>query len=763
MAKGFNPGVTPSNDPNFLAYSRGISVPDTIKPQGQAANSIQPMGAKFSGAEYEGNKHIDETGAYAGKARGLEAAATGSLIQNLAGEATLIAKGVDTVIKDDIDNTTYQAVDRERQGFKAGLETVAGAKTTKLDVLAADDTQPVPDDVEGVGETVGTLKAAKDGGKISPTMYYARLDSVASSIRNRYPGYREYIDHKISQVTGVDPANAYIKSLMHDINTAQSARASAANKEETFVKQNLGTDGVLALWQAHKANPGKVSMDDIYKRVSEDKVYKENLNIRALERADRTGTRAEIAIAAADDSTYEVSGKINNFVKNFELTAAGGSSKMEDAVTKLANGETKYTPDEKDALGMQIVAQKEKFLQEIDRDWNIKDKNGKTRVDYLGGKDKADKLKADLLQPMDRIADLIYNEKWGQAGSAMRAVKAQVAQSKYNLMNSDDPEMNAYWRNVAAVNDLGSNFDKAFFDRVFIKGVGKSGQNIGDKMKTYIEKEAAGAVTGTPNSKGQPYSAAGTIEQARAAGVKDPEVFKAIVNIPTMIPDKNFPDAAKANLINYAFGPANRGVLDQVAADGRDPVTGRPIEGKTSVFRAWTSPEITSEVIRLDKQDPSKNLWPKYKNWADETFQFQLFSREAKDLNTIQMTPNMEITWDTEKHQFDWKVANKSLLNPNTAALGLTAAEKSIAGGQTQINQADIARGVDSIKRLNEGLKSYSNIAKAGNDDVESYLLKSLISMGFEPGNNLKGIPAYMVNAIDASRKPKPKAEPAYK
>lgn len=747
--------VKPSNDPNFLAYSRGVDVPDQIKPQGQAVASITPQGAKFAGAEYEGNRHIDESGKYAGVAQGLETAATGNLIQNLAGVAVLAAKGADTVIKDDIDNTTYTAVDRERQAFTAGLEQASGAKTTKMDVLSSGSHEPIPDEVENVGETVGSLKAARDGGKISPTLYYARLDAIASSIRNRYPGYREYIDKQISQVSGVDPANAYIKSLMSDINRAQSASAGAANKEETFVKQNLGTPGVLDLWQARKA--GKVSMDDIYRRVSEDKIYKEQLNVRALERADRTGTRAEQAIAVADDATFEVNGKVNNWVKTFELTAAGTGDKMESAIQKLATGETKYSPEEKDALGQQIVAQKEKMSQEIDVSWNTKDKNGKTQIDYMGGKDKADKLKADLLQPMDRLADLIYNERWGAAGSAMRAVKGQIAQSKYNLMNSGDPEMDAYWRNVAATNELGSHFDKSFFDRLFIK------KNIGDKMKTYIEKEAAGAVTGNLNSKGVPYSAAETIKQAQAAGVTDPNVFEQIVRIPALIPDKSFPDKAKANLINYTFGPANRGVLDQVAADGRDS-NGRPIPGKMSVFKAWTAPEITAEVMRLDRQDPSKNLWPNYKNWAEETFQFQLFSREARDLNTVQMTPNMKITWDTEKNQFDWKVGNESLLNPNSRAVGLSLAEKALEGSRSQVNQADITRGIDSIKRLNEGLKSISNIAKAGNEDVESYLLKSLTSMGFDPNiASPKGIPDHMIQSIKTSRQMPVKKEPMYK
>lgn len=751
--------VKPSNDPNFLAYSRGVDVPDQIKPQGQAVASITPQGAKFAGAEYEGNRHIDESGKYAGVAQGLETAATGNLIQNLAGVAVLAAKGADTVIKDDIDNTTYTAVDRERQSFKAGLEQASGVNTTKMDVLSSGSHETIPDEVEGVGEAVGTLKAARDGGKISPTLYYARLDAIASSIRNRYPGYREYIDKQISQVSGVDPANAYIKSLMSDINRAQSASAGAANKEETFVKQNLGTEGVLDLWQQRKA--GKVSMDDIYRRVSEDKVYKEQLNIRALERADRTGTRAEQAIAVADDATFEVNGKVNNWVKTFELTAAGTGDKMESAIQKLATGQTKYTPEEKDSLGQQIVAQKEKMSQEIDVSWNIRDKNGKTQIDYMGGKDKADKLKADLLQPMDRIADLIYNEKWGAAGSAMRAVKGQVAQSKYNLMNSGDPEMDAYWRNVAAVNELGSNFDKAFFDRMFINGIGKSKQNIGDKMKTYIEKEAAGAVTGNLNSKGAPYSAAETIKQAQAAGVKDPAVFDAIVKIPTLIPDKSFPDAAKANLINYTFGPANRGVLDQVVADGRDPATGRPIPGKMAVFKAWTAPDITAEVIRLDKQDPSKNLWPNYKNWVEETFQNQLMSREVRDLNTIQVTPGMKITWNTETNEFDWKIGNKSLVNPNTS-IDVTRAEAALAN--TPVNRAAIQRGSDAIRRLNEGLRSVSNVAKAGNEDVESYLLKTLFSMGFDPSiRDVEGIPGHMMAAIKASRALPPKKESTYK
>ena len=761
-----NPSLNPSNDPNFLSYSRGISVPDTMKPQGQADASVQAQGARFQGpqyegAKYEGNKHVDTSGqyagqaaAYAGQAQGIAAKASGELIADLAGEAVLIAKGVDTVIKDDIDNTTYQAVDREREGFKASLQAAAGVKPTKMDVLSADDQANIPAEVESVGQTVGNLSAAREGGKISATAYYARLDSVASSIRARYPGYREYIDKEISKVSGVDPANAYIKSLMGDINRAQAASAGAQNKTVSMLNSAI-KEGIPGAWAVKdRFLNGKMNSTGVDKWINENQSIEYNLKLRASVRADNKGTQEEQDRTATQDAYFEGTTKGYQAFNTITL-GADTTKKISDFVTEVQSGKATASDEQMTQLAPIIMAAKQQAMDSMLQGWSKKEGDGpdaRSMIQKLGGPAKARQLADDSTKMFDKVYDAINSKDYGAAFSHMRANEAIRKDADYGLLN--DPDLKGYTRLMSAMEKY-PEYAKKFFQYGLTKDMDAKFATKFNKDSAELQSQPDFRITGVPTTIGKKLNEL-TTKGVRSESPEGKKINAALVNLPTLIGDKSTPDEFKVGLIHGAF--SDNTAINQVVRDGRDPVTGRPIPGKFSVFQSWTSPEVTKEIIRLDAQDPSQNLWPKYKNWAENTFQNQLFRQEALDLNTFQLSPDMKISYDDTNHHFKLDFGKNVGVNDYGPQL-----PKQGQLFPTPVDRAAALRAQDSIERLNKGIDSISNIAKAGNDDVDSYVLKSLISMGFDPTvTNPKGIPQHMVQAIMTARK-KEKKEPLYK
>jgi len=268
----FNPKLNPTGDPSYLTYSRPIDVPETIKPTGQAGNQILPKGAQYEGPKYEGLKHADETGLYAGRAEGIRAEGAGELIKNSVMVADLALKGADATYRDVIHEGVYEGASAIRDEYLSNLQKTAsslqkGAKVADasggvtpktageaLDIIAQGPAEAVPPELESLPHSVGGLTSARANNKLSSTDYYARLDTLARGFRARYPGYKSYIDSEISKVTGVDPANARVKSLIQDINASVSASAGAANKETQYLLSKADdVPGVGAIYMKVKS------------------------------------------------------------------------------------------------------------------------------------------------------------------------------------------------------------------------------------------------------------------------------------------------------------------------------------------------------------------------------------------------------------------------------------------------------------------------------------------------------------------------------
>src|SRR5215204_4866760 len=211
----FAPQVAPTNDPNYMNYSKPIS-------------DIQ-----------------------ADKSSGMLLTALGESIEG-------VAKVGDTITKEVINEEVRAGVDKQRDAFTSALVQTADAQSGAGLVPSpqgqAEAGIKAPSLAEGeeslpAGVKAGVAKAqaigtamTQNSGKANDTLYTGALTALTKKHRNKYPGYRDYIDNKISEVSGINPANAYMRNLLEDINRNATSSRAETEKGIALGRQYLGYD-----------------------------------------------------------------------------------------------------------------------------------------------------------------------------------------------------------------------------------------------------------------------------------------------------------------------------------------------------------------------------------------------------------------------------------------------------------------------------------------------------------------------------------------
>lgn len=70
-----------------------------------------------------------------------------------------------------------------------------------------------PADLRKQLDKLGKMDAQYRAGRINDRHYWAQMENIARATRSRYPGYREYIDNVISDITGGTPANVLQRQI----------------------------------------------------------------------------------------------------------------------------------------------------------------------------------------------------------------------------------------------------------------------------------------------------------------------------------------------------------------------------------------------------------------------------------------------------------------------------------------------------------------------------------------------------------------------
>lgn len=727
----FNPSVAPTQDPNYLNYSRVLDAP--------APN----MSGKIA----------------------LETAATG-LDSAVTITDQAIKKGIDTEVYNSVDPLRDQmtsALERVKGDLDKGIipkpvQGVASASTGKswLDANAmAEDPENLPVGLQEGLDGVTAMANARAAGspKLNDTKYAGDVLAEAKRLRNQYgPGYREYIDQKISQASGLPVANSYYNNMLLDINRQMSQIGKVKDDIGNTMMKNLDVPGMAGYIAKRKQGDPAMTDAFILEKVADWQNIQTQQKIDAATRAAQGDDKK----LNADNQTARMTRTLNSSVqmemsalKDVSLPGGGTAKDLLTYFDDVASGRITQSDTE--------VGQKKMMFN----NWV---KNVETRLlaqasgyaETVGG-GVAEKAVQTAMAPIYAQQKFINSKEDGPAFFHAQQVEAIKKDAVHNfLLNKDTSATSRQLLGAREV--LGEQY---FPD--WLKGMIATGVDL--KYKDMFNEEAMNAIQPITDSRGQPIPRymKDAIQHGKAVGATgESNYFGSITELASKIGDPQMNLKAKDQLIDWAFNSKNVGRLDELKMDYRDPQTGRMVDGKYRMFNILSSPGIVQGVKSTALVKPEN--YQKFQRTLEVEFG-RLYRSTMQDLNKIVAEEGRTSGQGTVSLDIPVEKSGKS-------SLAFSFNDKTNAFGIVDKNNVPITREnltirnpkyslysgmLDRLDLVNSGVANMANVHRnnpQGPGDTPQYLLQLLQTTGFRPGSNITGATEGMAKALIKSKNP---------
>lgn len=686
----FNPDVPIQGVPNFLGYSKPID---------------QPISDKSAGIQLSG---------------------LGDLINNTVNVA-------DTTIKSVIDNAIRQGVEREREGFTGALEEIGGipqsqrvadyqpnipsmvSQTEPMKLISGSEAAPIPAGVTQGISALSRVHSAGISGGLPSTYYYGRLDQLAKDVRTQFPGYVDYIDAKVSQMTGGNPANQYMKALLSGIKSAQTDTRSDMQKALALIGANAGIEGAdlqaKIISSGQVANPVAHVIEWMHKWKSVDVK-----NDRAIQELNLSKANAEDKKRL---STEKASGVANAVFNASWTDTVKGLGKTWDELSQMSYDELQKLSQGSDANAQQLGQSAQLAANNIAI--AIRKRLNDPAYSSLKQADK-DQIVEQYTTPFNTIAKNFLDKEFGVAHAKANFITAKTSDTGAWLLKDSSIAENA---------SLHSAVKKLYGEAAaapLLTAPGGPFVNMPKVVKEWANHQKMKLLT-DPNAtlKGVLEDLKKKSETPDENGItheKDANLgYQYLVTeVPTLILSNKLGDAAKIKYITSVFSPGNDGLVSLFENDKVND-KGQLIPGKHSIFQSMTNPKIADEVWRLSQNNPQ--LWQMYKNWTDRTAD-ELLREDVKSFSEIALDPDVKLTYNTDKHEFG------VVFGPKYRKGIMPLSSSLIPGGASQYaathpSEDNIRKGLAFINSV-VGSKAYA-YTKEGSDPnaaILNYLVHGL-------------------------------------
>lgn len=719
----FNPQIQPTQDPNYLNYARVVEAP-TPKPV-------------------------------------IEDKSTGMALTTAATGIEGAVSMVDTAIKKGIQNKAYAAVDPIRDDFTAGLEKLKGnldqgiipapvqavggptASRSILDSNAMMDDPDLPAGLSSGLDRINQLAAAKAAGsvKLNDTQYAKDTLSVAKQLRAQYgTGYREYIDSEVSKASGLPVANSYYQNMLQDINRQLNQMGKTKDDVATMMEKNSDVPNMGTYYQKYNAGDPSITKTMIYQKINDYNVLKGQIQLDAAKRAessDNLQTRQRTDEASV---TKTFNGTVDGYLK--DVVNLSGMPGLGSTMQYYQDVQAGKHPEASDAEVKQRLYNLQAYRQGIDLQLRTQANNMGTSLDS----DRLEKLRKNALAPIDALIAL-GNDK--DASPAMYHAHQNAAiqeDDKYSWIKSNDKGPLSRQMLVGRA-IMGEQYFPTWI-RNIVSQPGPDGKPLDGPIQAAFGVEAMSAIAPITDKRGQPIPRfmKDALIHGKEVDVDNPNYFGKVVGLVGNIADPKMPDAAKDRLIKWAFDPQhNAGVLNELKMDYIDPTSGQPVPGKYSAFKILSAPAVTNAVRQTSMYHPEN--YQMYKSTIEGEFG-TLYRNDVNDLNKIMQKPylNAHFSYNNVTNNFGLVDNNNRPIKANDRALGIE-----------NPNAVYINNMLGILGRVNNGLDNLSVVHKndpTGSKDTSQYLLQTLQTIGFRPGENITGATEGMAKAIIKAHQP---------
>lgn len=687
----FNPQLPGSSDPNWTNVSRPISDPTPDKSTGMLLSTL--------GDALEGGVKLADT-------------AVKSFLKDK------VETGVNTLR----DNYTgaLQKVRNDQIAGTATPESMAAAGI-RNDTLA-EQPQEIPGGLQAglqKAQSLGVAMAQNGGaGKANDTLYTGALNALSKNLRNQYAGYRDYIDEQIKSVSGIDPANAFYKNLLEDINRGAANANKDKDKDLAYIDKFV--DSVPGADVARQRYiDGTYTGQDLRVFVAKQSALKINQGTAEAERAQLKGQNELTEMRNRQDFAKEAGEVIDNAWSIQRMAARVSTPKeLSDYFRDQATGRIpQLTEDQNRDWLTSLAAQREQAAAQLRSIALRRDSEGNSYAKNAGGLNKLNEEITAQLRVYDDVITFAKNKEYNMVYAVLNNNNALVNKAT-NQLYKDETVGEASLRMHAVNEAVGPQTGPILLADAIIGGMDK-------KYTGYVSQAKSSMLAQQdPNN---PVTLNKVIDDARNKKIADPGVFKSLVDVANVIAKPDVKDQGKTNAAIALFHPDNIGVLRKLAKDQPDPQDpNRIIPGRQAAFEVMTDPKVTAGIARLPE-----GAQRMYRNWVEKEWGGVLARDNIADLSQLKnrtFLKNFSVNWDTDTAQFELRGARGQPLD---------AVDRNAAVGPIQI-----------IDKMNAGLRNVAQVEKSAGGDVNAYVTGVLSRSGFDFKNNVDGIPTKMMDAL---------------
>jgi len=717
MIPVFNPQVQPTQDPNYLNYSRVIDAP---APNQSSAIAINTASGVLDGA----------------------------------------VTATDTAIKRSISDEAYKVADKHRDEYTAGLEKVkanldqgiipkpaqtATAPKSWLDAnaMASDAEDSLPPGLQEGLDGITNMYAARAAGspKLNDTQLAKDVLSEAKRMRSQYgPGYREYIDQKISEASGLPVANSYYNNMLLDINRQMAQMNKVKDDVGSAMMKNLDVPGMAGYITKRKAGDPEMTDSFILGKVADWQNLQTQIKIDAAKRAERSDLKKD----HVDDQEGRLTKTLNSQVqmemsglKDVSLPGVGTAKDLMGYFDDVANNRIKQTEAE--------VGQKKMMFN----NWvkNVETRMYNTAAGYgevVGGKTAEERVKS-AMAPIYAQQKFINSKEDGPAFFMTQQIEAIKKNAEYGILINKD-----YGKEAAQLTGARAIFGEQYFPD-WLRSMTESG--VVDKFKGVVSQENMTAIQPYKDERGQPIPRyhIDAIKHGKAIGATgDDDYFneKGVSKSVSMIADPNMNLQAKDKLIDYAFNPKNVGRLEELKMDYRDPQTGKMVDGRYRMFNLLSAPGITQAIKATSLVSPEN--YKMYQKTLETEFG-RLYRATLQDLNKVVADNRLGLHFS-----FNDKTNQFGIVDKDNRPVQESPRMMYGARLPSQYPEAAYVQSMlDKVDLINGGVANMANIHRNNPNapvDTPKYLLQVLQTANFRPGSNLTGATEGMMKAIIKSK-----------
>lgn len=566
-----------------------------------------------------------------------------------------------------------------------------------------------PAAIDSAASSISRLQQAYVQGTVRDSYYHNQLNSMVKSLRANFPGYNQYIDSVVQNITGITPANALVADYFQEAKANAAALKANADKFQTFV-------------DSHNQSIMRAGMGDVllhpenYQTPEAQARVRYGVGIVEAQDANVTASKAALDLKVANGNAnaedyYQT--YLNTAHSEASIAVSAGTNLGGDLVARLQKAQadpSSVSPDDLAALNaglaQMLTAQQAKANQFLNTPY---DDTGRTRAGDMHNTAWEADVRSAFTQPIKELQDAINNKDYGLAVYNANKAKAMLDSSKANLIQSSGF---AQW--LTTSRDL--------FGDTFVSQAISEISPMADQYKTFMRQ--SGILAGM---SGQASLDQVTQIFKQDRDIKgDPKVVVGhIQDSVNVLMDPQSPPEAVANEVQYLYGDRNRNFLENF-----------PPEQRTYVYNQLVNKNIAARIEQIGNPDLTAN----YVHWAGLNFA-SLFKA---DLNEVQKgivnRKYLEVGWNPETAQI---TIQPTAGNPITRSFQQSGGDT--IGGFLNLTPYDAFEGIlskeaiSAVQRLNAQLTSIKPVIDLTGHDTNEEVLKLLEAQGFNPDAPAQG------------------------